>query len=731
MLTVALNYLSSGLSVLPAYKQSKRPAIGSWSLYQERLPMKSEIERFFGGSPDGICLICGKVSGNLEVIDFDCGGELFPAWAKLIPLELGKKLVIETTQSGGYHVFYRCTEAVDGNTKLALGTREGKKVTLIETRGEGGLVLCAPGNGYTLKRGVLTAIPTLTPAERSTLLLAAKSLDEAHIQEDKCKTYAAGATGSTRPGDEYNYRGDVIALLEKHHWRICNKRGDELHFTRPGKAHGTSATMRDRVFYVFSSNAEPFEMNTAYSPFHVYALLEHQGDFSRAAQALGGESHAQIQQSIQETPPVEKKELLPWQMVNNQDIKNILNGTLLGRMATLYGSATTPELPLEAALVKALVTAGCALSQPLPAGECDPSRRGADLAQLKINTAGGQVCNVYALLVGNPASGKDIGNLLEHTAGHFNWMLGTGGTAEGVMDSLMETPNGIQVISELRNYLDPKHYCSKTADVYTELFSKGFFKQTMSKKGESHTRESNYAFPNLYANIQPEIFTRNVRQEHLDSGFLSRFLMVRMPLFFGRPSTADLQPVKDELLEIAQAFRNKSGTVKVPENYLGECTELFAAKAPEHLMAQWRRLINEYSPRFAVMLSLTGDPMTWKNQVTLDERCWEGAKTLVYWFFNHAANLLGSVAQDTNASTREAVIRKILKVIIRAGKNGITWGQISQRASYGTTRMERFSALSEMLDRQWIRAEGERQLFHNGKILNIAEHYFPHLAPSY
>jgi hypothetical protein len=349
---------------------------------------------------------------------------------------------------------------------------------------------------------------------------------------------------------------------------------------------------------------------------------------------------------------------------------------------------------------------------------------------LKINTAGGQVCNVYALLVGNPASGKDIGNLLEHTAGYFNYLLGTGGSAEGVMDGLMETPNGIQVISELRNYLDHKHYFSKTADIYTELFSKGFFKLNMSKKGEIHSRQSNYAFPNLYANIQPEIFISSVRQEHLDSGFLSRFLIVRMPTFFGRPSTADLKPVKAELVKITNVFRNKSGVVTIPENYLQDCAEIFAAEAPEHLTSQWRRLVNEYAPRFAVMLSLTDDPLTWKNQVTLDERCWQGAKTLVYWFFNHAAKLLGSVAQDTNASTREAVIRKILKVIIRAGKNGITWGQISQRASYGTTRMKRFSALSEMLDRQWIRAEGERQLFYNGKILNIAEHYFPHLTPS-
>ena len=44
-----------------------------------------------------------------------------------------------------------------------------------------------------------------------------------------------------------------------------------------------SATLKDNVLYVFSSNAAPFEPNQAYSPFAVYTLLEHGGDWERAA----------------------------------------------------------------------------------------------------------------------------------------------------------------------------------------------------------------------------------------------------------------------------------------------------------------------------------------------------------------------------------------------------------------------------------------------------------------
>ena len=44
-------------------------------------------------------------------------------------------------------------EPVDGNLKLARGIRGGKEKTLIETRGEGGLFLCAPSPGYHLVQG--------------------------------------------------------------------------------------------------------------------------------------------------------------------------------------------------------------------------------------------------------------------------------------------------------------------------------------------------------------------------------------------------------------------------------------------------------------------------------------------------------------------------------------------------------------------------------------------------
>ena len=297
-------YLASGLSVLPADRLRKCPSVASWKEFQERLPTEAEVDSWFRASDDAVCVVCGKVSGNLECIDFDNHGELFGKWAEELPQELFDRLVIERTPSGGYHVSYRCSEPGCGNLKLATGMRDGKRTTLIETRGEGGLILCAPSQGYELRQNDYGHLPTLSEKERETLLDAAWKLNELAEEEQPAprqQEHAACAmepaapcgTPSVRPGDDFNARGDFRALLQKHGWRPLRTTADgNEHWQRPGKkGDGTSATLKDGSFYVFSSNAAPFEPEKSYSPFMAYALLEHGGDCAGAASALARDGY--------------------------------------------------------------------------------------------------------------------------------------------------------------------------------------------------------------------------------------------------------------------------------------------------------------------------------------------------------------------------------------------------------------------------------------------------------
>lgn len=291
-------YLAAGLSVLPARLDRKCPAVPRWKPYQARLPAQAEVDAWFANRQDALCIVTGTVSGDAEAIDFDAGGALFSAWSELVQDQapgLFDRLVIERTQSDGIHVWYRCAEAVCGNLKLAqrLGP-DGRPQALIETRGEGGLVLCAPSPGYRLMQGALTDLPVLTAAERDILLSAAWSLNE-YVPEvvdgPKNANVAAdvaagpGSPTTVRPGDDFGARGDIREILTAHGWTLA-KSGDNEYWRRPGKTAGWSATLKDRVFYVFSSNAAPFEPNKAYSPFAVYTWLEHNGDFTAAAAKL-------------------------------------------------------------------------------------------------------------------------------------------------------------------------------------------------------------------------------------------------------------------------------------------------------------------------------------------------------------------------------------------------------------------------------------------------------------
>ncbi|MFN7795157.1 MAG: bifunctional DNA primase/polymerase [Planctomycetota bacterium] len=283
LLPSALAYRESGLSVLPAKRLAKRPSLPGWKNFQLRIPQERQVVEWFSKPEDAICVVTGQVSGNLEMLDFDRGGDRFEAWKEQIPPELLARLVIETSQSGGKHVIYRCSEPINGNMKLAMGFRDGAMVTLIETRGEGGLFLCAPTLGYSLEQGSLTEIPVLTPHEREILLETARSQNEylptADVPAD------SQFVPENRPGDDFNNRGDIRALLIKHGWTLVKKAENEL-WRRPGKANGWSASLKDKSFYVFSGNAAPLEPNRAYSPFAVYAWLEFGGDFEMAARML-------------------------------------------------------------------------------------------------------------------------------------------------------------------------------------------------------------------------------------------------------------------------------------------------------------------------------------------------------------------------------------------------------------------------------------------------------------
>jgi hypothetical protein len=144
LLDVARGYVAAGLSVIPVKADgTKAPDLPAWKEYQRRKPTDDELRAWFEGRSDrGVAVVCGAVSGNVAVLDFETEAA-FLEWCRAVGgcgLEAvnGDPLVVPPR--GGRHLYLRTPEPVP-NEKLAKD-EHGK--TVIEVKGEGGYVL-APG----------------------------------------------------------------------------------------------------------------------------------------------------------------------------------------------------------------------------------------------------------------------------------------------------------------------------------------------------------------------------------------------------------------------------------------------------------------------------------------------------------------------------------------------------------------------------------------------------------
>lgn len=299
MLEAARAAYGAGICVVPPKEDGTKMPLVKWGDLQKERPTPEQMRAWYGDRK-GIGFVCGRISGDLELFEFDDRAtyEGFKETAAAVGLgDLVDRIetgYLEETPGGGVHWFYRCEE-VSGNTTLAR-RRDGEKVKpLIQTRGEGGYAVVAPSNGsvhpsgkaYRLVAGGAGTIAVVTAGERAALWDLARSFDRI---PRRIVTYEEAPTGAwlERPGDDYAARTDWAALLEPHGWLAVHGSGGETYWRRPGKDRGWSATTGHDghdVLYVFTSSSG-FDADRGYGKFSAYAVLEHGGDFKAAAASL-------------------------------------------------------------------------------------------------------------------------------------------------------------------------------------------------------------------------------------------------------------------------------------------------------------------------------------------------------------------------------------------------------------------------------------------------------------
>ncbi|NLX60644.1 MAG: DUF3987 domain-containing protein [Phycisphaerae bacterium] len=456
MRDAAQQYLAAGLCVLPARRDQKRPTV-PWKPYQTRLPTVAEVDAWFANEQTGLCVLTGQVSGNHELIDFDQGGARFAAWCENVRATrpgLLEQLVISKTQRDGRHAQYRFDGEVSGNLKLAQRRGDdGKVVTLIETRGEGGLYLCAPTPGYEVLQGDLCRLPVITAEERDILLQCAWDLNEyvppvvdgpggtpkdatPATRSPQGPTSGHGEpTVGLRPGDDYNQRGDVRSVLRECGWQ-CTRGGDNEHWRRPDKTSGSnSATFNGEHFYVFSSSAAPFEPNRAYSPFSVYTLLKHGGNWEAAARQLRTEGYGS------DGPPD-----------SDVDIAAIVGqGAPAEEVEPPNPGPPDPgPMPLEMLRVPGFISEvmdHCLATAPYPNQAMAFSGALTLVALLsgrKVRDSGDNRTNIYLLGLAHSAAGKDwprkVNTQILHAVGMADCLGERFASGEGIQDALFLNP---------------------------------------------------------------------------------------------------------------------------------------------------------------------------------------------------------------------------------------------------------------------------------------------------
>lgn len=337
----------NGFSLIPIRVDgTKRPAT-RWTDYQVTAPTLAQVDQWWGnGHNYGVAVICGQVSGNLEMTEIE--GRAFTyeniVLIRHLLAEAGHGDLwdylnsphgyVEQSPSGGIHFLYRIgDEDVPGNTKLADREATHDELTedellllakdpakrfyrgLAETRGEGGYVIVAPtpgschisGEPWQLVSGQIGLVPIISWRQRNALHEAVSTaLGGLASQQNRLPvTYPVpepallpdppvrlSNAGSLTPGDDFADRVDWEddLLLGGLGWRVTSQRGQYREWCRAGKdpRTGMSATTGredvDRLF-VFSTSTN-FPVEQAISKFHAYALIHHGGNHSAAAQDL-------------------------------------------------------------------------------------------------------------------------------------------------------------------------------------------------------------------------------------------------------------------------------------------------------------------------------------------------------------------------------------------------------------------------------------------------------------
>jgi hypothetical protein len=285
---IAERYRDAGCSPIPLRRDSKIPALKGWQKHAEQ-----PIEDFsVFASTNGIGLVMGF--DGMQCLDIDAKhfeGDEYNEFVQLLDDNapgLIEKMVIQQTQSGGWHWIFKCS-MIAGNEKLA-NNKNGEAI--FETRGKGGQIVVWPTKGYKIQ-GKITDVVEISPDERNVIWSCAKMMDATPPKAEPIKNQPTdsvfnGEADETTPWGDFRSRFTVLDVLTTAGWTIVDENARMVYVLRPGdtKAESSGVVFKDSgLFFPFTTSTQ-FEPQTPYDAFQAFVVLVHNGDFQSAIREL-------------------------------------------------------------------------------------------------------------------------------------------------------------------------------------------------------------------------------------------------------------------------------------------------------------------------------------------------------------------------------------------------------------------------------------------------------------
>lgn len=295
----AHHYATLGWRVLPIKPGEKRPPMTSWQ--HAATTDRRTIDNWYRGlyRDHGVGIATGRASG-IFVLDVDTHGHDGQATLDELEWTHGPlpATVEAVTGSDGRHLLF-AYPPLEGGAKI--GTTKGLGPGL-DVRGDGGQIVACPtihpnGTAYRWRTGHEPG--TITVAEAPEWLQALVTVPPAPEQPPAPERAPAAKSGTDPANPEsiaewVNRQHRWADVLYADGWQVSHQRGDETHWTRPGKTNGTSAVLHgDGPLVVFTTSVPALQQpwargdgdTWAYSLFGYVAATRHNGDRSETARA--------------------------------------------------------------------------------------------------------------------------------------------------------------------------------------------------------------------------------------------------------------------------------------------------------------------------------------------------------------------------------------------------------------------------------------------------------------